>query len=199
MNQGPSSLSLLYLGIPGDDAHRALDWVGRASRLMGRSMPRLLLSSDNAALAKAISRSHLANAVALLSAVDTRSFSRMYCDVRTILGTECVRTVEPVIRRGAYSLDPALRTVSFADQVIGLGDAEFDIAIELFYQAGLMVTNKWLLLMVPFIGSVRPLRLEALDSIVTTVRNKLRLDGTHGWTLTAFERVGYRLARDFSA
>ena len=192
-------MSLLYLGIPGDDAHRALEWVGRAWRSMGRSMPRLLLSSDNAALANAISGGHIANAGATLSAIATHSFSQMYCDLRAILGTHQARADEPTIRCGGYRLDPASRTVSFADQVIGLGEVEFDIAIEFFYQAGRVVTINWLLLMVPFDGLAHPPGVEAMDSIVTTVRDKLLLDGTHGWTLISFQRVGYQLAEDFPA
>jgi len=96
------------------------------------------------------------------------------------------------IRAGRYEIDPDRRAARIDGRPVDLTLREFDLAVHLFRNAGVLLSRGDLLESVwgaPAAGDSR-----TVDTHVSRVRRKLALsDGAHGWKLLAIYGFGYRL------
>jgi len=97
---------------------------------------------------------------------------------------------------GDYTFLPAGRVVVFGGRQIRLDPVAFDIALELFFRAGQLVSKKTLTLMLPANeqGPERR-RIDHIGSLIKELRSSLRLRDLHGWYLETLPHLGYRLVQ----
>lgn len=97
---------------------------------------------------------------------------------------------------GDYTFVPAGRVVVFGGRQVRLDPVAFDIALELFFRAGQLVSKKTLIQMLPANaqGPERH-RIDNVGSVIKELRSSLRLRALHGWTLETHPHLGYRLVR----
>ena len=92
-----------------------------------------------------------------------------------------------------YRIDFARRRIELAGAEIALTEREFDLALFLFRRHGRVVSREMLL---ESIWNIRgDVATRTVDTHVSRLRKKLRLDGEHGWRLNAVYQHGYRLER----
>lgn len=96
-----------------------------------------------------------------------------------------------VIRVGAYELDPERRIVTLDGKAIALTQKEFDLAVFMFQNPGRLLSRVKLLEQVW--GVSAELDTRTVDTHVSRVRRKLRLDANAGWKLLPVYGFGYRL------
>ncbi|MDQ0086078.1 DNA-binding response OmpR family regulator [Variovorax boronicumulans] len=92
---------------------------------------------------------------------------------------------------GRYSFDASLRVVCLDGQNIELKDKEFALAQCLFANLGRLMSRQHLVEAVWGFGASSTSRV--LDSLLSVLRNKLRLRPDNGFRLSAVYSVGYRL------
>jgi DNA-binding response OmpR family regulator len=92
-----------------------------------------------------------------------------------------------------YAIEPSRREVSVAGEIIKLTEREFDLALFLFRRPGRVVSRETLLANVWNVDTNVSTR--TVDTHASRLRKKLKLDGSHGWQLTAVYQHGYRLER----
>ena len=145
---------------------------------------------------------HLArNAGPVASPADVASASpRYFGDLCTVILSQlCAVGIEkaPVqLTWGEYVLEPARRVVVFDGRQVGLDAVAFDIALELFFRAGQLVSKRTLTMMLPpNEQGLERRRIDNIGSVIKELRSSLRLRDMHGWTLETLPHVGYRLVR----
>ena len=90
-----------------------------------------------------------------------------------------------------YEIDTQRRRVTLAGTPIKLTDREFDLAVFVFRRHGRIVSRETLLEQVWKLSSAVTTR--TVDTHMSRLRKKLKLNGEHGWRLTAVYQHGYRL------
>ena len=96
-----------------------------------------------------------------------------------------------VLRAGPYEIDRDRRTVTYQGAPIDLTQKEFDLAVYLFQNSGKLLSRVKLLEQVWGISSEVDTR--TVDTHVSRVRRKLKLDSAAGWKLLPVYGFGYRL------
>ncbi|MGJ7488447.1 response regulator transcription factor [Variovorax sp. LT2P21] len=108
-----------------------------------------------------------------------------------------VRRAQPsgtlVLRVGVYEIDIAQRRL-FVDNVpVALTQKEFDLAVYVFQNPAKLFTRDHLLSRIW--GLDADIDTRTVDTHVSRLRKKLRLDGSTGWKLASVHGVGYRFDR----
>ncbi|MDQ0086075.1 DNA-binding winged helix-turn-helix (wHTH) protein [Variovorax boronicumulans] len=118
-------------------------------------------------------------------------FTDLYAAIRSLLEGRGIEIPPPCLSWNGYSFYPLRRQIVFADRQVELTPLEFDIALELFYNAGNVVTKTHVLQMLPA-GFIWPMGV-GVSTIIKRLRALLRLRSAHGWNLETLAYVGYRL------
>lgn len=92
---------------------------------------------------------------------------------------------------GDYRLNLQSRTVEWRGERVDLTHKEFDLALFLFRQIGRLLSRAQI--METVWGTSAELNTRTVDTHVSRIRNKLRLQPEHGWKLSAIYQHGYRL------
>lgn len=98
---------------------------------------------------------------------------------------------QQVVEYGRYRLDSRTHTITLNDEAIDLTNREFDLALFLFRNAGRVLSRGHILESVW--GSSPDLNTRTVDTHVSRLRKKLKLDEDSGWRLRAIYQHGYRL------
>ena len=89
------------------------------------------------------------------------------------------------------SADPANRVLKREGTPISLTDKEYDLAAFLFQNRGRLLSRGYIL---QNVWSTRPdLNTRTVDTHVSHIRTKLKLNPTTGWRLKSIYQLGYRL------
>lgn len=99
----------------------------------------------------------------------------------------------PVLRAGDYEVDIDKQRLSVAGNAIELTQKEFDLSVCLFQNMGKLLSRDYLLNKVWGVSADVDVR--TVDTHVSRLRRKLKLDGTHGWKLVSIYGFGYRFER----
>lgn len=108
-----------------------------------------------------------------------------------------VRRTQPsatrILRVGVYEIDIAQHRL-FVDKVpVALTQKEFDLAVYVFQNPAKLFTRDHLLSRIW--GLDAEIDTRTVDTHVSRLRKKLRLDGSTGWKLASVHGVGYRFDR----
>jgi len=127
--------------------------------------------------------------------------------VKPVRQAELVARVAAVLRRAAgskpeeealdvapYSLNISGKTISLADEKINLTNREFELASFLFRNAGKMISRSHMLESIWGIEN-KSVSTRTVDTHVSRLRKKLKLNEDNGWVLAAIYQHGYRLER----
>ncbi len=97
------------------------------------------------------------------------------------------------VHLGAYDIDAQARSISVAGQSVELTQKEFDLAVHLFHNTGKLLSRVKLLEQVWGIHADVDTR--TVDTHVSRIRRKLKLEPDNGFKLTPIYGFGYRLER----
>jgi DNA-binding response OmpR family regulator len=130
--------------------------------------------------------SDMSNVLAVLSP----SFAGLYGLVRLALRSHGLNFSAPVLAWGPYRFASVIGSVHVAGVEVRLGPADFDFALELFSNAGAVLSYERL-------SSIFRQRGDGtagkLDARVSRLRQRLFLQGLTGWLLESVANVGCRL------
>ncbi len=111
--------------------------------------------------------------------------------VNALLRRGGLAEVGPLTAHPPYAIDTRRRVVQIHGDQVELTEKEFDLASALFRRANLMVSRDQLLSEVWRMPAGVETR--SVDTYVSRLRKRLRLDGSHGWRLRTIYQHGYRL------
>jgi DNA-binding response OmpR family regulator len=127
--------------------------------------------------------------------------------VKPLRQAELVARVSAVLRRAAGNkpddddLDVAPYTVSLANQAVELGgekieltNREFQLALFFFRNAGKMMSRNHILEAIWGIDN-ESISTRTVDTHVSRLRKKLKLNAENGWVLSAIYQHGYRIEK----
>ena len=127
--------------------------------------------------------------------------------VKPVRQAELVARVAAVLRRAAgskpeeesldvapYSLNVSGKTISLDDEKISLTNREFELASFLFRNAGKMISRNHMLESIWGIEN-KSVSTRTVDTHVSRLRKKLKLNEDNGWVLAAIYQHGYRLEK----
>ncbi|MFZ4624805.1 MAG: response regulator transcription factor [Rhodoferax sp.] len=107
------------------------------------------------------------------------------------------RRVKPgglsVLRLGVFEVDVQRHTLTLEGSPITLTQKEFDLSVYLFQNPGKLLSRDHLLNKIWGLNTEVDTR--TVDTHVSRLRKKLRLDGSTGWKLTPIYGYGYRFDR----
>jgi DNA-binding response OmpR family regulator len=98
---------------------------------------------------------------------------------------------QPVLHAGAYDIDTERRQLRVQGQAIELTQKELDLAHYLFSNPGKLFSRHHLLDKIWGIHAVIDTR--TVDTHISRLRRKLKLNGEHGWQLLPVYGYGYRI------
>lgn len=108
-----------------------------------------------------------------------------------------VRRAQPsgtlVLRMGVYEIDIAQHRLFVDKAPVALTQKEFDLAVYVFQNPAKLFTRDHLLSKIW--GLDADIDTRTVDTHVSRLRKKLRLDGSTGWKLASVHGVGYRFDR----
>ncbi len=90
-----------------------------------------------------------------------------------------------------FKIDTRLRQVSLDDEIIEMTQKEYELTLFMFKNLGRVISRGHLLEMVW--GTSSQLNTRTVDTHVSRLRSKLKLDQQDDWQLTSVYRHGYRL------
>jgi two-component system, OmpR family, response regulator RegX3 len=99
----------------------------------------------------------------------------------------------PVIRMGAYEIDVPKHTLLLNGEPVPLTQKEFDLSVYLFQNPAKLMSRDHLLDRIWGISSEVDSR--TVDTHISRIRKKLKLDGKMGWKMVPVYGYGYRLER----
>jgi DNA-binding response OmpR family regulator len=99
----------------------------------------------------------------------------------------------PVMRMGAYEIDVPKHTLLMNGAAVTLTQKEFDLSVYLFQNPAKLMSRDHLLDRIWGISSEVDSR--TVDTHVSRIRKKLKLDGSLGWKMVPVYGYGYRLER----
>ncbi len=99
----------------------------------------------------------------------------------------------PVIRMGAYEIDVPRHRLLLDGTAVTLTQKEFDLSVYLFQNPAKLMSRDHLLDRIWGISSEVDSR--TVDTHISRIRKKLRLDGKMGWKMLPVYGHGYRLER----
>ena len=99
----------------------------------------------------------------------------------------------PVLRLGAFEVDVQRHSLSLDGAPVALTQKEFDLSVYLFQSPGKLLSRDHLLNKIWGINTEVDTR--TVDTHISRLRKKLKLDGSRGWKLTPIYGYGYRFDR----
>ncbi len=90
-----------------------------------------------------------------------------------------------------YKIDTRLRHVTLNDEIVDMTQKEYELTLFMFKNLGRVISRGHLLEMVW--GTSSKLNTRTVDTHVSRLRTKLKLDEQQDWQLTSVYRHGYRL------
>lgn len=90
-----------------------------------------------------------------------------------------------------YTIDTKLRQVSHEGAVVEMTQKEYELTLFLFKNNGRVISRGHLLEMVW--GTSAQINTRTIDTHISRLRTKLKIDNTTNWKLTSVYRHGYRL------
>jgi len=99
----------------------------------------------------------------------------------------------PVLRLGAFEVDVQRHRLTLDGAEIALTQKEFDLSVYLFQNPGKLLSRDPLLNKIWRFNTSVDTR--TVDTHISRLRKKLKLDGTCGWKLTPIYGYGYRFDR----
>ncbi len=99
----------------------------------------------------------------------------------------------PVLRMGAYEIDVPKHTLLMNGMALPLTQKEFDLSVYFFQNPAKLMSRDHLLNKIWGIHSEVDSR--TVDTHVSRIRKKLKLDGSQGWKMVPVYGYGYRLER----
>ncbi len=90
-----------------------------------------------------------------------------------------------------YKIDTRLRHVTLDDEVVDMTQKEYELTLFMFKNLGRVISRGHLLEMVW--GTSSQLNTRTVDTHVSRLRSKLKLDEQSDWQITSVYRHGYRL------
>jgi len=90
-----------------------------------------------------------------------------------------------------YKIDSRLRQISLHDEVIEMTQKEYELTLFMFKNLGRVISRGHLLEMVW--GTSSHLNTRTVDTHISRLRTKLKLDDQEFWQITSVYRHGYRL------
>lgn len=99
----------------------------------------------------------------------------------------------PVLRLGAFEVDVSRHKLSIDGEPVTLTQKEFDLSTYLFQNPGKLLSRDHLLNKIWGIHADVDTR--TVDTHVSRLRKKLKLDGSKGWKLVPIYGYGYRFDR----
>ncbi len=99
----------------------------------------------------------------------------------------------PVMRMGAYEIDVPRHRLLLDGTAVTLTQKEFDLSVYLFQNPAKLMSRDHLLDRIWGISSEVDSR--TVDTHISRIRKKLRLDGKMGWKMLPVYGYGYRLER----
>jgi DNA-binding response OmpR family regulator len=103
----------------------------------------------------------------------------------------------PVLRLGAFEVDVQRHSLALDGVPISLTQKEFDLSVYLFQNPGKLLSRDHLLNKIWGLNTEVDTR--TVDTHISRLRKKLKLDGSRGWKLTPIYGYGYRFDRVDSA
>ncbi len=191
MGERSASLDLLLLGdVPDVDSQGRMALAG-AMAVVGPEVP--VLHAPLAKRPRARSRGPGANEVQLAS---PRYFGELYAAILDFMPCDRLEGTPEGLVWDAYAFHPRERIVAFGNDEVRLDPVTFDVALELFFNAGQPLSRKWLKRMLP--SGEHGAHWHSIDNLGVTIDDlcvAIRLDGTHGWQLDRPSAESYRLRR----
>lgn len=179
-------LAMVFVGCPTDDV--ALDTlVGNVRSLVGSQVPMMF----------AVHADQLRIAISHCRAIDDvvvtpSSFGKLYQSFERFMCHHSLPVLASGFELGRYRFLPAAGTVQMDGHSVELQPLDFDLALELFLNAGRTLSRDWLRSMT--IGCEANRASRWIDHSVSRVRRALDLSSEQGWSLTAIPWKGYRLS-----
>lgn len=99
----------------------------------------------------------------------------------------------PVLRMGVYEIDVPKQTLRMNGTAVTMTQKEFDLSVYLFQNPAKLMSRDHLLNKIWGIHSEVDSR--TVDTHVSRIRKKLKLDGSQGWKTVPVYGYGYRLER----
>ena len=90
-----------------------------------------------------------------------------------------------------YAIDTKLRTITFNGDLVEMTQKEYDLTLFLFKNLGRVISRGHLLEMVW--GTSAQVNTRTIDTHISRLRSKLKIDDQPNWKLTSVYRHGYRL------
>ncbi len=112
------------------------------------------------------------------------SFAQLCRTLRGFLKKHDLPTNDSLLEWGAYRFCVDSGLVYIGDTPVALKPEEFDLALELFFNAGTKISRPWLKAMIPSLQTLRRRpNAPAADVTLLRVRDLLDLQTQHGWDL----------------
>ena len=92
-----------------------------------------------------------------------------------------------------YQINTAEHSITVNGEPVKLTHKEFELASHLFRHAGCLVSRNYLL--ESLWGTRADLNTRTVDTHISRIRSKLRINPSNGWQLSSIYQRGYRLAR----
>ena len=102
-------------------------------------------------------------------------------------------TVTEVETFDPYEINEQQRTIAVNGETVKLTNKEFELAAHLFRNAGCLVSREFL--METIWGTRADLNTRTVDTHISRIRSKLRINPAIGWQLSSIYQRGYRLFR----
>ena len=99
----------------------------------------------------------------------------------------------PVLRLGSFEVDVSRHRLTLDGSAITLTQKEFDLSVYLFQNPGKLLSRDHLLNKIW--GFNTDVDTRTVDTHISRLRKKLKLDGEKGWKLTPIYGYGYRFDR----
>ncbi|RZI74382.1 MAG: response regulator transcription factor [Pseudomonas sp.] len=112
------------------------------------------------------------------------SFAQLCRTLRGFLKKHDLPSIESILEWGVYRFCVDSGLVYIGGKPVSLKAEEFDLALELFFNAGSKVSRPWLRAMIPSLQTLRRRpNAPAADATLLRVRDLLDLQTQHGWHL----------------
>lgn len=112
------------------------------------------------------------------------SFAQLCRTLRGFLKKHGMQTTDSILEWGVYRFCVDSGLVYVGGTPVSLKPEEFDLALELFFNAGAKVSRPWLKAMIPSLQTLRRrASAPAADATLLRVRDLLDLQTQHGWDL----------------
>lgn len=189
MGADAATLDLMVLGDAPEIDSQARDVAQHVLDATRGNVPLL-----HASMHRPASRSRRRDAASGIGAVSPRFFSELYRVILSFVDSLGFASAPRLLAWDRYSFHPIERVVVFDGQKLKLDAVDFDIALELFFNAGRPLARRWLTRMLPAgEHGANWHRIDNLGCTIEDLREALQLHGRNGWLLEDLPDGGCQL------